>query len=244
MDDGFYETLIHDVQTHMDHHEYAKAMALLEEEFSMPYIPKEYEEQLIPLYHACRSALNADKKVKSRYDEEDIETLLHGSLDEAFLGVEMLKSGNVRKHLDIVKAYLKHNPHHLIRTLLIECLIEQEVRDTFELDYDGLDISFHSEYVELPAQQDALIEAVRIVSSYYENENPIFLRMCVESMMKEMYFKMPFSLTEDEIYYFIYAILHYTYEANDDMEGFRRMIDEKKLANYSGYDLLLYKYGI
>lgn len=244
MNDGFYETLISDVETCMKNSEYDKAMKLLEEEFSMPYIPKEYENQLIDLFNACRSAINADKKLKQRYDEEDIEALLNGSIDEAFLAVDMLKSGNLRNHLSIVKDYLKNNPHYLIRTLLIECLIEQEIRDTFELNYDGLELSFHSEYVELPVNQESFVKAVKIVSEYYENDNPVFLRMCVESMMKEMYFKMPFVLSEDEVYYFIYAILHYVYEANDDLEGFKCMIHEKNLANYGGYDLLLYKYGI
>ena len=43
---------------------------------------------------------------------------------------------------------------------------------------------------------------------------------------------------------FIYAVLLYVYKANEDKAGFEAMIHEKNLANYTGYDLLLYKYGI
>ena len=112
------------------------------------------------------------------------------------------------------------------------------------MDYDGLEICFSPSFVELPQEQENFIEAVKIVQSYYENENPTFLQMCVETMMKEMYFRLPFALSEDEIYPFIYAVLLYVYKANEDKAGFEAMIHEKNLANYTGYDLLLYKYGI
>ena len=241
--EDFYETLISDVKQCMAMQDFTKALALLEAEFTMPYIPKEVEAQLIALYNTCKSEVNAMKTTR-KYEEDDIEELLSGSLDEAFQGVEMLKASNVRKHLDIVKSYLKQEPHFLIRTLLIEILIEQDIHEEIELDYDGLDVVFTPSYVELPQYQEALGQAIQLVQSYYENENPTFLMMCVECMMKEMYFKMPFSLGEDEIMPFVYAILLYVYKANDDKAGFEAIINEKNLANYGGYDLLLYKYDI
>ncbi len=241
--DDFYQTLISDVKKCMEQQEYAQALVLLEAEFVMPYIPKDIEEQLIALYNTCKSEVNATKTSR-KYHEDDLESLLFGSLDEAFQAVEMLKASNIRKHLDLVKAYVKENPHYLIRTLLIECLIEQDIHDEIEMDYDGLDIVFTPSYVELPQQQETLALAIKQVQDYYENDNPTFLMMCVECMMKEMYFKMPFSLAEDEINHFVYAILLYVYKANDDKAGFEAMINEKNLANYGGYDLLLYKYDI
>lgn len=243
MEDGFYVKLLQDVKNHMQDGNYLKAMELLEEEFRMPYIPKEYEEQLIPLYNECRSEVNVSK-VERKYDEDDIETLLNGTIDQAFQAVELLKGSNIRKHLEIVEAYLSNEPHFLIRSLLIESLIEQDIRDEIKLNYDGLEITMAPSYVELPKDQDAFVKAVKQVQDYYENDNPTFLMMCVECMIKEMFFKMPFSLAEDEINHFIYAILMYVYQANDDKDGFKAFIHEKNLANYGGYDLLLYKYDI
>ncbi|NBK99708.1 MAG: hypothetical protein EOM50_17195 [Erysipelotrichia bacterium] len=243
MEDGFYEKLLQDVHAHMQEKNYQEAMLLLEEEFRMPYIPKEYEEKLIPLYNECKSVLNAHKKER-KYEEDEIEELLNGSLDEAFCAVELLKASNIRKHLEGVETYLQNNPHFLIRSLLIECLIEQDIRDEIRLNYDGLEVRFTPSYVEMPNEQEAFMKAVKQVQQYYENDNPTFLMMCVECMMKEMFFKLPFSLTEDEMNHFIYAILLYVYQANGDLEGFKAFIHEKNLANYGGYDLLLYKYDI
>lgn len=241
--DDFYHEFLDKVHTLIEKEEYKEAIKLLDEEFIMPYIPKEYEEKMIEMYNYCRHEIKALSKEK-KYDEEDIETLLNGSFEEACQAVELLKKSNIRTHLEIVETYLKNNPHFLIRTLLVEALIEQQVRDEIEMDYDGLDICFTPGFVELPQDQDVFVKAVKIVQSYYENDNPTFLQMCVETMMKEMYFRLPFALSEDEIYPFIYAVLLYVYKANDDKEGFKAMIHEKNLANYAGYDLLLYKYGI
>lgn len=242
--DNFYKELIGKIESHMGKQEYKEAFELLEEEFRMPYIPKEYEAILIPLYNTCKSELNASKKVRKSANEDDLEELLNGSLDEAFQAVDYLKNSNIRKYLDIVENYLKDQPHFLIRSLLIEALYEQSVSEEIALNYDGLEVKFTPAYIELPQEQDAFMKAAEIVSSYYENDNPSFLMMCMECMMKEMYFKLPFTLDEDEIYHFIYAILLYVYKANGDKDGFVRMIDEKNLANYGGYDLLLYKYDI
>lgn len=243
MDDGYYEKLLKDINENMQMNQYEKAMDLLAEEFRMPYIPKEYEERLIPLYNECKSELNASK-VEHKYGEDDIATLLNGSIDQAFQAVELLKASNVRKHIDEVEAYLSNEPHFLIRSLLIECLVEQEIRDEIKINYDGLEITIIPSYVEMPNEQDAFVKAVKQVQDYYENDNPTFLMMCVECMIKEMFFKLPFPLADDEINYFIYAILMYVYQANDDKEGFKVFIHEKNLANYGGYDLLLYKYDI
>lgn len=243
MDDGYYEKLLEDIKSNMHSGNYHEAMNLLEEEFRMPYIPKEYEEQLIPLYNECRSELNVSK-VEHKYSEEDIESLLNGSIDQAFQAVELLKASNVRKHIEEVEAYLSNEPHFLIRSLLIECLVEQEIRDEITINYDGLEVTITPSYIEMPNEQDAFVKAVKQVQDYYENDNPTFLMMCVECMIKEMFFKLPFTLADDEINYFIYAILMYVYQANDDKEGFKTFIHEKNLANYGGYDLLLYKYDI
>ena len=241
--DDFYHEFLNRVHTFIKEENYEEAKKLLDEEFIMPYIPKEVESEMIELYNLCTHELNAKKKHK-KYDEEDIESLLQGSFEEACQAVEILKKSNLRSHLELVENYLKKEPHFLIRTLLIEALVEQQIHEEIQLYFDGLDVVFTPTYVELPQEQDALIEAIKKVQSFYENDNPTFLMMCVETMMKEMYFKMPFPLSEDEIDSFIYAVLLYVYKANDDKQGFIDMIHEKNLANCTGYDLLLYKYGI
>ena len=86
--DTYYEDILKKVEALLEDAQYAEAYTILDEELSMPYIPREYEEPLIAYYNQCRSECKwKDTAVR----EEDIETLLKGSLEEAFLAIEQLK---------------------------------------------------------------------------------------------------------------------------------------------------------
>ena len=105
--DTYYEDILKKVETLMKDAQFAEAYAILDEELSMPYIPREYEEPLIAYYNQCRSECKwKDTAVR----EEDIETLLKGSLEEAFLAIEQLKKSNIRNHMDAVADYLSPLP--------------------------------------------------------------------------------------------------------------------------------------
>lgn len=239
----FYETLIKEVQENIQQEKYQEALQQLEAEFAMPYIPKEFEDQMIVMYNTCKAHIQEEKGLR-KHSEEDIESLLFGGIDEACQAVDLLKGSNIRKHLEVIETYLKSNPHYLIRSLLIEALVEQDIKEEIQLDFDGLDVNFTPTYVELPQQQENVVKAFTMINEFYENDNPSFLMMCVESMLKEMYFRMPFPLGEDEINSFVYAVLEYVYIANGDRESFIQFIGEKNLANDSGFELLLYRYEI
>lgn len=239
----YYEAFLKEVGSYIDNEQYTQALQKLEEEFAMPYIPKEYETQMIAMYQTCK-AETKQEQVDRKYDEEDIETLLKGSIDEACQAVDLLKNSNIRKHIEVVETYLSDAPHFLIRSLLIDALVEQDIKEEIQLDFDGLEVHFNPSYVEMPQAQEYFIEAFKIVTDFYENDNPSFLMMCVETMLKEMYFRLPFALEEDEVQNFVYAVLEYVYEANGDRESFNQFIHEKNLANDSGFELLLCRYEI
>lgn len=241
--DNYYEDLMNKIQEFIHKEKYIQANMLIETELNMPYIPTPYEERLQKLHTHCQSELKANTN-KRKYDEEDIEKLLFASVEQATQAIEILRGSNIRNYLDMIQTYLSNSPHFLIRTLLIECLIEQDITSEISMDYDGLEVTFIPAYCELPQDQEVFMECIKQVNAYYENENPTFLKMCIETMLKEMYFKIPFTLVEDEMNCFIYAILEYVYQANQDIEGFKAFILEKNLANYSGYTLLLYEYNI
>ena len=59
---SYYDTILDRVENEMKRGCFEEAMKLLEEELSMPYIPKEYEERIIAKYNLCRSQLRAQEK--------------------------------------------------------------------------------------------------------------------------------------------------------------------------------------
>ena len=65
---SYYDTILKRVESEMEKGDFAEAMKLLEEELSMPYIPKEDEERIITKYNLCRSELRAQEKPRRSTD--------------------------------------------------------------------------------------------------------------------------------------------------------------------------------
>lgn len=239
----YYDTLVKTIQRLMDEENYIEAYSILKEELGMPYVPYTHEQELEGLAMACKQALLYEQPTK-KHKDEDIETLLFGSVDEACMACEMLRSSNVRKHLDMIQRYLGKEPHHLVRSVLIELLMEQDISEELCIDYEGLEVFVKPLYIESIQTCETTLSMVKSLQDYFENNNPTFYQLCVDSLMKELYLKLPFNVNEDEVDYMVIAIVEYVYKAMGDVAGYKYFINEKKLAMYEGYDLLLYKYGI
>ena len=235
--DTYYEDILKEVDAFVENKNYQKAYAILEEELSMPYIPKEYEQRLIDLYNLCRSEVKTS--TTQAYTEEDIERLLKGSLDEQFLAIEQIRKSNIRNHLDVIREYLSDHPHYLIRSYLIEALMEQNVSDEFTIELDGCIVTFAPCFIEPPMDSDGALEAITYLKEWFENENPTFMMMCVETLVKEAYLRLPYNIEEEDTLGIALGVAHYVFKAHDQKDDFNRFIDEKNLAWNSGYELLL-----
>lgn len=44
--------------------------------------------------------------------------------------------------MDAVADYLSQNPHYLVRSLMIEAMMEQNITDEVSVDIDGLEVTF------------------------------------------------------------------------------------------------------
>ena len=216
---------------------------ILEEELRMPYIPKDSEAKIVALYNQCRQQLEQDKPRKS-YNEEDVETMLSGSLDEQFAAVEVLRGSNIRRHLPIIEHYFCEKPHYLVRSLLVEALIDQQIHGELKMVYEDMDIVFDPGFVEMPMESDGAVQAVAYLREWFENDNPTFAMMCVETLVKEAYLKLPFNIDEDESLPLAVAVVKYVFYAYGEQPAFEKFLVEKALAQSSGYELLLNKHDM
>lgn len=239
----YYEDILKQLHKLMAEHKEQEAYVLLEQELSMPYIPKDVEPKLIDLYNECRSALRAQKAQRS-YDDEDIEALLNGSLEEQFMAVEQLKKSNIRNHLDVIEAYLCNDAHVLVRAYLIDAMMEQKLADEIHMKYNDMDISFLPCYIEAPMQSKGAVIAANALCEWFEDEDPIFLKMCIESLIQECYLHLPFNIDEDEGIPLALSIVYYVKTANGMQDSIEAFLKEKGLENEKGFALLLYKHGI
>ncbi len=241
--DTYYEEILNDIMQLIEKKDMHKAYTMLHEELSMPYIPKEYEEQMIEYYNLCRSELTLQQG-NQNHQEEDIEKLLQGSIAEQFAAVDILKKLNIRKYIEVIEAYFMKSSHPFVRSLLIEALMEQNITDEMKLLDEGVEITFVPCYIEQPMECDGATTAVQYLRDWFENENPTFLMMCIESLIKELYLRLPYNVVEDEGELLALSIAKYVFHASDDITGWNAFIIEKALAQKSSFELLLNKHDV
>ncbi|MGL5541366.1 MAG: DUF3196 family protein [Erysipelotrichaceae bacterium] len=241
--DSYYEEILKELEALMRKQEYQEVYEILQDEFKMPYIPKESEDRLIALYHEVRGHLQKEPSEKV-LDEEQLETMLFGSLEQALQVVTYLKERNIRKYGALIQSYFEKEPHYLIRALLIEALIDQNVQDTFRLQMDGMDIDFIPMYVEMPMEADGALACVQMLREFFENEDPSFLAMCIDTLIKELYFRLPMNLEEDEATPMALAVVEYVFQAHEDLDAFQDFIKKKNLDKSPRIALLLSKHDI
>lgn len=241
--DTYYEEILKEIRKLMAAHDYQEAFAILEDELAMPYIPKESETQLVDLYNECRSMLRLHH-VERSYEDDDIEALLQGSLEEQFMAVELLKKSNLRNHLDEVRTYLCNQPDILVRSLLIDACMEQNIAEELQTIEDGMEVTFLPCYIEPVMRAKGAVLAVNTLCEWFEDEDPTFLKLCIECLIQECYLHLPFNIDEDEGIPLAIAIVAYVMKAQDNETGLEEFLKEKNLAQWAGFALLLNKHRI
>lgn len=241
--DTYYVEILKEVKKLMSNGDYQEAYAILEDELAMPYIPKDSEQELISLYNECRCELRVNTTERT-YGIEDVETLLAGNLEEQFMAVELLKQSNIRQHLSSIDSYLCASPHILVQAMLIEALMEQNIAEEIHMRYEDMEITFLPCYIEAPMKAKGAIMAANQLCDWFENDDPSFLTLCIESLIKEAVLRLPFNVDCDEALPLAIAIVNYVYTASRDEEGFQQFLQKHALAQWCGFELLLDKHHI
>lgn len=240
--DTYYEDILKKVNQLMECNDFQSAYKILEEELSMPYIPKNVEDALIEAYNQCRSECKMNQP--KSYEEDDVDALLLGSLEESFLAIEQLKKSNIRNHFESIQTYLNGNVNVLVRALLIEAMMEQHITDEFTTVVEGMDVTFTPCAIEEPMEAQGVNEAVTLLREWFENDNPTFTMMCVETLVKEAYMRLPFNVDEEEGVAMASAIARYVFFAHEEFDAWNAFSKQKGLAQYDGFELLLSTYDI
>ncbi len=239
----YYIEIIKEIELLISNNELEEAFSLVEEELLMPYIPKESEDKLVSLYNDLKPRLQASKpRTQVVYDEEGLVRLLNGSLAEGLLAYEFLKEQNIRKYLELISNYLSDNPHYLLKALFIELIIEQEISDPIKVKHKDMEVEFIPTYIESAMEADGAIMCADILVKYFENENPSFLQMCIDSLVKEAFYRLPENIDEDEALGLALGIIRYVFKANNDTEHYNEFIMSNKLDKVLVIDLLLEEY--
>lgn len=114
----------------------SKAIDLLQEELTMPYIPMEYEESYNALYALCFNTLKSRdfEKISHFSDEQIINEVFEKESNLSLVILSYLEDKNIRKFMPQIREYLKNKDKiNYIKVFLFDVLKKQEVNEELEV---------------------------------------------------------------------------------------------------------------
>ncbi len=197
MEKNYYDECILKIQTCLNQNKLDEAQKLLDEELSMPYIPADAEKKFQDLKKELHG-LQAKVNFSGILPHEIEESLLSSDPVVQLRAVHTLSGFSCRNYVDAIQAFFDSKPDHKIQALMVDILIEQQIREEFELEVDGMQMSFIPLYQERPDETDGFISAKQILEIWFENDNPALLNMCMQMLIQECFLILPLSYEEEE----------------------------------------------
>ena len=219
--------------------EYDKAIDLLVEELSMPYIPANYEllyntayDEILRLKQEAHQQLEDKSQI---FSVEELELLLRRNDindDLLYMALDQMQQINIRMLLYPIKDYLK-DPHKpsFAKTLIMEILIAQEINEELEVEKNGHLYYFNPSISPLVLERECYNGVGRVLQRVLEDNNPSLLNQCLDFLEYYLYDTYPADIYEDE-YIQTAGVIHYYVASLQNIE-----IDEIDLQIH--YDMTL-----
>lgn len=182
---NYYEELLSEINNKIQEGSEDEAIAMIQEELRMPYVPLETEEKLVTVLDNLIKTKKAEARSEIQLSEDELRAYLKGSELKQLKAVQCLCGMNLRGSLELVEDYLKQNPHPAAAALLIDACIEQEINEELTYIQDGTEITFIPRYREHPWESDGYKEAAAKLREWFENDNPSLLELVMQLVNQE-----------------------------------------------------------
>ncbi len=225
----YYPDLINKIKEYIEDNKILMAKTVLDEEFKMPYIPKEYEEELLRLNDIVNSLIKLDEDIKETSIVK-IEEYLYGDPPMQLQAVAALFEKNIRAHLDVVRKYLSSDPFPDAASLLIDSMIDQQINDQIEYIKDKISYTFIPSCLKKPHESAGFIKADECLKEWIANDNPSVYEMCLQLLIREAYLNLPLEYDWDEGVSLALSVLNKVLTLMDDLDTYDEIVKNYDLS--------------
>lgn len=161
---NYYDETIEKLADLIQSNKMEEAKTIIDEELSMPYIPKDFETKLQAFAKQVHVALKDNQVPSSSIDLSKIESYLFSSdPDQQEYALALLEQANVRTYLPLIQKYLDlPDGSASIKTALLHILMEQQVSGEITIDKNGTSLSIDLSTLTPLSKTDALVKQVDV----------------------------------------------------------------------------------
>lgn len=234
MNNNYYLHFIKEIKKLISEKKYDQAQIKLKTELDLPYIPREYEIELIKLYQEVLAEIPQVKPIIKQWDLATITAIINNPFDEEIhlVAFNFLESQNARQILKTLRDYLKNNLFSNYNKMhLLFVLKKQEVNEEFIVN------KTHGQYLLNPLTIPEFHETEhsKIVKKFLEdlvyNDNPSLEQVCWYIWENYWYNQYPQLPERVQLNSLLAAIIHRAKIMQGDDEGTLLQICEELTAD-------------
>lgn len=218
MEENYYEKQILLIEEKIKNNLWDEAYQLVLEELSMPYIPKNFLDEIKKLESEIKSNFKLNQKINIIQDEDELKSLLQQDEMAQVKALDQMSRLNLRQYDTLVQDTFNLLSDRLFQNLFLRICIEQQLTNEYSFHSDGIEYTLIPASLCLPEESEGF-EAAYILLKDWCDKNPSLLNLCLEKLQYEALMALPISFTEDEAYDLAYQVLE---------EVFLQISDEKE----------------
>jgi len=235
---SFYLEIIKEVQTLINQGKMKEALSFVEQELAMPYVPQSVEGKLHQFRFDILEHINQSIKTTVK-DPNDLWLDLAKQPVIAIAALQQIKALNCRPYVRQIQDFFLSANDELIKALLMEICIEQQLSTNFQILKDNLNIDFIPFAIPLPQESDGFSIANQLLVEWLENENPSFLKIAQSVLVQECLMALPFSYEDIEGFYLAASVLRYVCYAFDDANQWQNWVKKLTIEEPQCWDLAI-----
>ena len=163
---NYYEEILKEIKECIENKEYEQARRLIENELSVPYVPRDVERQLQEFLNTVKEA----SFMPISLTDEDIEKYLFMDEVHQLMAVDGLNKRNLREYIDLCQKYLSSQGYINAKALLIDSLIRQGINHEFSYGED----SFNPKEIMRPEESAGFLSGLKAIQERFMKYVSIF----------------------------------------------------------------------
>lgn len=204
----FYDIMIIYLHSLVNTNQKEKALKLVKEELSMPYIPMKFEDKFIEIY---KEVAYVEKEAKEyNLSRDKIEEIMCCEEDKnmIILAIVELCKLNIRDFFPCISEFFKRDVKNIYKVMLVDAMRGQGVNNEFVLINKGKEYKVVPMYSENVLESKAYIYIRKILEDKIGNKEVSLCSNALENLMLYLSDIYPLSLDEEE-YDSVACTLHY-----------------------------------
>ena len=216
----YYKKTLKTIEDLINNGNEAKALGIIDEELSMPYLPMDFEKELREL----KLGLKKSEESHLLSSENELRRLLNGSLEQQMAALNNLKALNCRNYIQLLSEFFIKAPDARVAGLLIDILIAQGITKEFAyLKADKL-LTFQAAKLchpyEVPAFHNCNKEIHKLLDDNYPQER----QMAEDLLLYYSYVILPDNIKVQDSKPLAEAVVYQVFLALDNLKTVETMV--------------------